>query len=423
MTRLQPINVFDFTGGVNLREDEVQLAENEVADVLNMDFDPLGGVTVRKGWLRWNQYDVGGTELTPWNPRSAFNFELSSGQNIVLMSHISSSQFPGVWYSTSGEFQKLNQSTTVTTPTSFKQDRPHLVDFAQWGDKLYIARGHNYNGWRWVGAGESTELSTSFTNSILSPVGGRMPRASLAAAHTGYLFVADTFEDGIHHPNRLRWSHPNNPEDWRQDDYIDLAEDGSHITAIVPLRDHLLIFKTSSVWALYGYDDNTWQLVNVSYDVGAPHRQVVVRAEDVVFFVSWPQGVHVYGGGSIRELSINIRPMFRNPDFNASATNNMWLGWVNKRLWWSVPWRPGGPPPADANTVMVFDPAVGQGAWTIYRGATGSGLGPFAQSSYGGLSKLTALAFCRRSKSAFMLDATDTAYDGNNAPFVLGTGA
>lgn len=421
--RLQPINVFDFTGGVNLRDDEVQLAENEVADVLNMDFDPLGGVVTRRGWLRWNQMPIDGAfspgdlDYVPWNPRNAFNFELSSGQNIVVVALGRENGRPELWYSSNGEFSHLDHDgLDVAMPWYVADLRPHRADFAQWGDALYITRGR-HQPLRWVGAGNATTLLDLWTNNILQPVGGRMPSANLIASHTGYMFAADTIENGISYPNRLRWSHPNRPEDWRQDDYIDIDEDGSRITAIVPLRDHLLIFKTSSVWALYGYDENTWQLVNVSYDLGAPHRNAVVRAEDNVFFVSWPQGVHVYNGESVTELSTNLRPLFRSPDFNANATDNMWLGWVNKRLWWSVPWRPGGPPPTDANTIFVFDPAVGMGAWTIYRGATGCGLGPFVQSSYGGLSKLTGLAFCRATRNAFMVDALDSGADGGAGLF------
>jgi hypothetical protein len=48
--RLEPINVTDFRGGLNLRKDQLQIAENESPEMANIALDPEGGIRTRDGW-------------------------------------------------------------------------------------------------------------------------------------------------------------------------------------------------------------------------------------------------------------------------------------------------------------------------------------------------------------------------------------
>ena len=198
------------------------------------------------------------------------------------------------------------------------------------------------------------------------------------------MFVAGTFENGVRYPNRIRWSHPNNPYAWAQTDYIDLSEGGQRITAMIPYSDRLLIFKPDSVWALFGYDAETWELTNISRTVGCIHQQAITRNESAVFFVSWPQGIFAYSErGNVDEISVPIRAVFQNHRINPSAVNNMWLGWVDRRLWCSLPFLDepvNAPPPLDAATVFVWDPVLSsEGSWTMFRGADASVPGPYLE--------------------------------------------
>src|SRR5690606_23232499 len=98
-------------------------------------------------------------------------------------------------------------------------------------------------------------------------------------------------------------------EAWHEDDVIDIREGGGPITGLVPMGDHLLIFKQSSVWALFGYDSDSWQLVNVAREKGAIHRQAIARNEHSVFFYSHLEGVYVIQGSEYpREISQALRP-------------------------------------------------------------------------------------------------------------------
>jgi hypothetical protein len=408
-SRVRPINLVNFTGGLNLRADAFELGEGESPDMLNVDVDPRGGFVARKGWTRWNTSDVAVT----WDPRTMYVHELSSGTDRVFLANnglILRSDDGVTW-------TVLNSTTDIVAAAS-----PHLADFAPWGDTVYIACGKTVQSVKVVSAGTVTRMTQAEAGTFTeydAPSSGRMPHADYIAAHQGYIFVASTEEGGTNYPHRVRWSHPNNPEAWQEDDYIDVQEGGGVITGLVPMRDHLLIFKQSAVYALFGYDSDSWQVVNVSREKGAPHRQAIARTESAVFFYSHLEGVFALGGGEFpKEVSESLRPIFKSGDFATAATENVWLGWLGQRLWFSVPYSTETSA-SDATTCFVFDPTIGEGAWMAYRGSDGFGLGPFAQGGFGGGSGLL-LGASRSTPSVMQVEANDTAqddFDGTPAGF------
>jgi hypothetical protein len=400
--RIQPLNVVDFTGGLNLRADAFQLAPNEAPDMMNVEVDPRGGFYSRKGWVRWNSEEI--TEQVIWDPRHAFIHELSNGLEVMLLTNNG-----GILSAVGGVFEPLLGTDGVPIAATAN---PHLADFASWGDLTYVACGRESPPIRSSGFGGATRLTPAgagnWSDDYTVPGSNVMPAAELTTAHVGYLFVANTMEDGKHHPNRIRWSHPNLPDAWSSDDYLDVLDGGGRITAIMSFRDHLLIFKPSAVFALFGYDSDSWQLVNVSLTVGAASRQAVCRSEAGVYFFSNPAGVHgINAAGELREVSPQLRPTFESAQFNNSADHNVWLGWVDQHLWFSAPWDDDSSP-TDAKTVFKFDPSVGErGAWTKHRTADNEALGPYAEGPLSGLF----LAAHRKYPSVLRLGGSDLAAD------------
>jgi hypothetical protein len=204
-----------------------------------------------------------------------------------------------------------------------------------------------------------------------------MPSADLVAANHGYLWVANTVENGEHHAQRLRWSHPNDPDAWAYLDYIDFPEGNGPITAIVPFRDHMLVFFPACVWALYGTNDATWQKANVTGTVGAVNRQCVARSESVVYFVSWPEGVYAVGVDSVSEVSGALRPAF-DTQFFGSQTDLQWLSWADQKLYWTVPFSETFQA-SDSTSTFVFDPSIG--AWTLWQAGNADSIAPIVGSA------------------------------------------
>lgn len=357
-TRLQPITLKSFVGGLNLRQNNFNLEDDESPDMLNVEVDPRGGFYSRKGWNRWNAVDIG--NANDWDPRNGYVHPLSNGDFVVYIANndeILSGGGTGVF-----------ESLSITADAN-----PHLADFASWGDTVYIACGHDRFPHKRDGSSLAEELSDAsfgFNNDYTTPVGGRMPKCDYVEAHTGYLFAASTYEDFVHHPNRLRWSHPSQVEDWAELDYIDIEAGGGGITGLVSFQDHLLIFKTESIWALYGYDSESWQLIRVSRAAGAPTLHAITASETAVFFYSSAgrSGIYAYSGGTdVVHLSEKLRTAMEEVE----RVEDIWLGWVGRRLWTSVPWQPDGSE-NDRQSNFVFDPEVGRGAWVRHEAALGN---------------------------------------------------
>ena len=312
----------------------------------------------------------------PWDPRNGYAHIKANGERLIVVANKETATNGPVY----GRLDNANFSPLVGVTASAS---PHLADFASWDDDVWVACGNNA-GATWNGF-TVTALTASATanwqDDYANPgTGKNSPMADLIAQHAGYMFVAGTHENAVDFPNRIRWSHPNNPYAWAADDFIDLSEGGQRITAMIPYSDRLLIFKPDSVWALFGYDADTWELTNISRTVGCAHQQAITRNESGVFFLSWPQGIFAYTEkGNVSELSVSIRAVFQSHQLDPSAIPNVWLGWVDRRLWCSLPYA-DIPAPDDAQTVFVWDPVLQeQGSWTMFRGAEDSTPGPYLE--------------------------------------------
>ena len=365
--RLEPINLIDFTGGLNLRKNQFQLASNESPEMLNLSIDPLGGIYTRRGWDRWSQNIV--AEDTEWDPHRAYLIQFSDGVDMVYVA----ANNKVFWADPAGTFDDLGITVGAI---------PHLADFDAFGDDVYIAAGKTNPTVKRRRAEPPVLLteaaSGTWNNDYLNPVLGVAPKAEMIEAHAGYLFAGNITEDGAAHPNRLRWSHPTSPEDWAQSDFIDIDLGGSKITALRSYEDHLLIFKNDSVWALYGYDLDSWQLVQKSSTIGTPSPQAVTRNEAAVFFYSASDrgGIYAYSG----ERPVEIGSQLRFALESLAAPYHVWVGWIGRKLWVTLPWNYDGPTTTDAG-VFVFDPSVSDvGAWT-YFAAKSAMLGPIVAGS------------------------------------------
>ena len=206
---------------------------------------------------------------------------------------------------------RLNNANFAGLAVAAACAQPHAADFASWDDNVWIVRGPS-DGFTWNGLA-TTALTPSgganWQHDYTAPgITKNAPNADLIAQHAGYMFVGGTHEAGVDYPNRIRWSHPNNPYAWASDDYIDISEGGQRITAMIPYSDRLLVFKPDSVWALFGYEAESWELTNISRTVGCVNQQAITRNEAGVFFLSWPQGVFSYTRAGERAGAVGPDP-------------------------------------------------------------------------------------------------------------------
>lgn len=385
---LRAIRVDDFTGGLNLDSNSFQVAKNQSGDLLNVDLNPKGGVSSRWGFVRKHTTAIGGFAAGAFNPNKLFTWSAAGNKYLLLAAN------DGIYHSTGGDFTSLSAAT----------DNDFGASFTNWDREddslLYIARGSGYQTSKWDGT-TLTALTASGTgawqNNLTTPTGTHAPKAEHIATHAERLWVAGTTENGSVYPNRVRFSHPLFPESWREDDYIDIAGGGSKITALVPFGGHLLVFKQRSVWAVYGYSEDTFQLVELTSRLGAATPNAIAIADRGVYFFSNPDGVFVYDGRGFADIFMNLRPLSIGSEINESVVNSITLGWANRRVYLSLPSgedttsatiydsttviyddeerKYGGATRASRPTInFVYDESVGKGAWTAYKTADGYGL-------------------------------------------------
>jgi len=356
--RLEPINIVDYTGGINLRRSQFQLADNESPDLLNVDIDPRGGFMTRKGWERWNENDIVDMFTTAWEPRNAFaHVWADNNEEIYIVNE-------GVLYSASGD----GVFTVVTGITA--EASPHGADFAAWGDDLYIVSGRTQNARRRSLDGATVSLSPSTWSEIDTPTNNTMPASEFCETHAGYMFVGSTREAAVDHDDRIRWSHPGDPDSWREDDFLDITEGGGRITGLMSFGDHLLIFKTTSIHALYGYDEGSWQRVKVSDHIGCPAITAATRSESAVYFYSTfaRGGIYIYSGDRPEYISEQVSVAFEE----IINYENIFVSWAGRRLWVAVPWTKGIGSTVGPSAMFVYNNDIGSGAWVMYNSNCGS---------------------------------------------------
>ena len=98
-----------FSGGLNYRTDQFNLAPNESPDMLNVDIDPRGGVKLRKGVAAVNSTQVSSSKEII----GLGSFFTDSGT-----SHIVGNYGTAVAYSTGGNFTTISSGITARTDGS-----------------------------------------------------------------------------------------------------------------------------------------------------------------------------------------------------------------------------------------------------------------------------------------------------------------
>lgn len=363
------LNIFeqkDFSGGLNLRADQFQLADNESPSLLNVEIDPRGGIFSRGAMTRINPDNI---VAGAWNPQKIYNY---SSQNRIMVTTTNR-----VYYdSTSSNFAVLNHSGGAVTPNS-----PHGACLAEWGGTMYIATGADatVGGYSWNGSGNATGITrSSYTPDPWQATPSsavKMPQCEHICVHANKMFAAQTTEysatGDVHHPNRLRWSLDGIATNWAENDYIDLVGGGDGITGMVSVQGQLVVFKPHAVYVVSGYDTDSFTVAELSTKVGCSDHHSMAASDSGVYFYSKNRGLFYYDGSSLRNIFEPLKPMFDLGHVNTNAEENISVSWVGKRVWLSLPYSKQYPP-SNVTVNFVFDPYLN--AYTMFESADGYGV-------------------------------------------------
>lgn len=356
---VQLFQTADFTGGLNLRDDAYQIRENESPDCLNVRLLPQGGFERRKSVTRVNATAMSAAAKNVWP-------YIGNGVSQIVVQLGSDAA-----YSTGGDFTAINPDALTTTGImrATQMERASVADSAV----LYVQRNAEQVPWKWNGSSATVlaDAHGAYNEDIEAPNGGNMPLAKYIIPHLGFMFCAYTKEGSDTFPNRIRFSHPGEPEDWRADDFFPVGlDDSDSITGLATVGEVLFVFKERSVWTVTGFDADTWQWSRLVAGVGAVSQEAISVNRRGVAWFDRREGVFLaQADGKTSPLWLKLRQAIDRHDIPQAYVDLTTLSWLGDRLFVSTAWEGST---INART-FVFDPEVGkEGAWYAY----GYGVGP-----------------------------------------------
>ena len=329
----------DFRGGLNLTTQLQALNEDESPDALNVDFGQRGGFTLRGGFatIDYSQEYSGARFLCP--------IYFAADEYLMVASDGQLLEWDGANLSLTGE--DVTDTALATAP----------VRACSFDSKAYIANGRtggNIVMYSWDGS-TLTTLGSTFNDDYLAPTDGNMPDARFIAEHNGYMWIADTNESSVRYPHRLRFSHLQKPEDWATNDYFDLDpdDDGDPVTGIVPFRDHLLVFKKSSVHAIFGESRDDFFRETISNSSGVSDVRAVTTNSGVCYWMANDGRVMAWNGRGIVPLTDALSWWADLGKIKQGGDHI--LMWGANRLWMSLEAGAGEP---SSRWLFVYDPTI-----------------------------------------------------------------
>ena len=336
--------------------------------MVNVEVDPRGGVFSRGGMVRLNTSNITGVT---WNPQKLYPFY--GATNKLMLANGT-----GVYHWNSPNFSRLAYSNGNFVVA----DSPHGACITAWGNTMYMATGvgaTSTNTYKWDGVTTyATAVAPIAANTDWSTTGGggtlsaRFPRCEHIIVHANRMFAANTIEEGVAYPNRVRWTFDSQPEYWEKAKYFDILSGGTGITGMVVVNGALIIFKPYAIYALYGYDDTDFRLVEVSTTIGCPDHHAMVQTEQGVFFYVPHKGLHYFDGSNLVNLFEPLKPAYDLDFINSAATEAIGVSWINRRVWLSLPYSTQGAPETSPTLNVVYDPTME--SYTMFKTADNKGV-------------------------------------------------
>ena len=271
----------DFKGGLNLRADQFNIAENESPALLNVEVDPRGGVRRRDAVVKVNATALDNEIISLMS-----HYEADTNQVLVAALDSATTQSQ-IFYNAdaTGDFTGPIQISGVNVYFDTAQPPRHVT----FNDDTYIVNGvmlHNDSGATTSSAVKWDGVTATALLPDIDGSAGHFPCARYTTTWAEFVWVAYTLEGADTHKNRVRFSAVNDGENWTASDYIDIdiGEDGDHITAISPDADRLLVFKQNSVYAVYGFSRDSFEVRNITRTAGCRDGTQPVAATAGEFF-------------------------------------------------------------------------------------------------------------------------------------------
>lgn len=212
-----------------------------------------------------------------------------------------------------------NETTATWSILEDGLDTKGILDYTVLGDNYcFMVNGYDglkkYNGtsiYTVTGAPNGTTVSNHFNRLV---IGGNPSR-----------------------PSRIYWSEPAQPDTWDSvNNYQELPSiNGDAIVKIIPFLDGSILFKTHSIWFLYG-NLEPFPINKISDNIGCAAKQSVAVYGDKVFWFGDTKHIYCYDRSHLNNIT-----EFNTGEIPVSATKmqdvcceiidgNLWVSYCDK---------------------------------------------------------------------------------------------
>lgn len=267
--------VNNFQGGLNERDADFKLADNELQVLINMLPTKDGGLEKRAGTLKYN------STVIPSAPEvhSLFRYYKSVTSFKEMLAVAGNSLYKG------------NDGTGVWTEIGTNaMSTSDPCSFVTWQEKVYICNGTVFK---------------QYDGTTLSDVSGTPPDCKYIALHKDRLYISGNPAA----PNRLYYCDTGDPTAWGiglNEIEID-TNDGDEITGILPLKSVLVIYKQNSIFIYAGDPALTSQLTRVVNGVGCISPKSL-KAYKGLHYLFHRTGFYAFNGAEAVEISDKVDP-------------------------------------------------------------------------------------------------------------------
>lgn len=175
------------------------------------------------------------------------------------------------------------------------------------------------NNVKWVTCG-SLEVEGNSARSV---------QAKYVCDYKGFVFLANTVEDGNAYPQRLRWSQWQNATLWHNESdgsglagYVDCTDTAGTIQAIRKLNDYLFIYKDDGILSLSytGGEDTTFSKDTVTTEAGLIAPRAIVELPHYHIFVG-QDNFYAFDGSSVSAIGDDNKDYFFSKIDPAKVSN------------------------------------------------------------------------------------------------------
>ena len=345
------LNLSNFYGGLNKRDASSEIADNEVQDLLNVNFADSGGVSKRKGT------NIVGDDKGANIVRGLYAAYYGGSSAKMLMANQDAST-SGLWYRTTGNYTEAGLDAGGSKLANADTEFENFLDVGG-SQRIFVADNTRYQKW------------SPADNKIYACAASPATISSIIRVYKNRMYARGTGTRA----DRIYFSALGNGESWGASDYFDVPSQspgeagstGDSIRALAVLQDRLIILKTRSIWTWDGT-----RLRKLSDAHGALSRRAWAANDNYLYFAD-NDGVYALSGTSIRKISKKIQPVW---DLIPATT----LGGVTLGLFKGKLYVATATTGATINNIILVNYTElpqddeGQQSWSYWKGTTANPL-------------------------------------------------